>query len=285
LERTQVYNSTNVSSISSPINMSPNLNNNPNSNGNNNNNNTNFHGNLSNTNTSNMGDNYEQKQLNLQKDNISNASTPIKIIQNKLLMSNPNLSYFSNQKKQQQQKIETDAKNVASASSGKINYAYNSSVNSQVKYGLPQSAKDKIEQKSSNIADKYLNSKSNNVNNLEKNDIYQTKESTSGNSKEFLVELVRAATETRMANIRKENSQHLPPSIEKQMAKNFKSLSFNPSPTISSSFELSVENNNHHSKCTDTTSLCTDQSLKDEDAWLPILNIAEEQVNYIFIYE
>ena len=37
-------------------------------------------------------------------------------------------------------------------------------------------------------------------------------------------------------------------------------------------------------RCDESTSVCTDShSLKDEDAWLPILNIAEEEVYFIFV--
>lgn len=106
--------------------------------------------------------------------------------------------------------------------------------------------------------------------------------------------------------LKRESSQLLPQSIEKQMAKNFQSIK----PTfpgmmtdsvmmIPSSLETSIENNNTNnnnnhnntysnihpatSKYTDSTSLpysSAEQSLKDEDAWLPILTIAEEQVRF-----
>jgi hypothetical protein len=91
-------------------------------------------------------------------------------------------------------------------------------------------------------------------------------------------------------NVRRESSQHLPQSIEKQMARNLQHLKHLPQAShndnnnqISSSHEVSIENTT--SKYTDNTSLpSTDQSLKDEDAWLPILNIVEEQVNFFFYF-
>ena len=93
-------------------------------------------------------------------------------------------------------------------------------------------------------------------------------------------------------NVRRESSQHLPQSIEKQMARNLQHLTHLPQASNNtntnnnntSSHEMSIENTNLTSKYTDSTSLpSVDQSLKDEDAWLPILNIVEEQVNNFFI--
>lgn len=77
---------------------------------------------------------------------------------------------------------------------------------------------------------------------------------------------------------RRESAQHIPQSFERQMAKNFQNLTTNSSPTDSYSLDTSIETSNQNSKYTDSTSICTDHSLKDEDAWLPILNIAEEEV-------
>lgn len=75
---------------------------------------------------------------------------------------------------------------------------------------------------------------------------------------------------------------NIPFSFEKQMAKNFHNLTCNSSPANSSSLETgSSEFFNRYSKYTDTTSISTNQSLKDEDAWLPILNLAEEQVIFL----
>lgn len=114
-----------------------------------------------------------------------------------------------------------------------------------------------------------------------------------------LNELIRnSIKENRVFNLKRESSQLLPHSIERQMAKNFQNIKTTstavpvaakyPDAQVthhnhhqpSSSLETSIENNNHISKYTDSTSLPsnTEQSLKDEDAWLPILNIAEEQV-------
>ncbi len=77
---------------------------------------------------------------------------------------------------------------------------------------------------------------------------------------------------------RRESAQFIPQSFERQMARNFQHLTNNSSPTNSCSLDTSIENSNQNSKYTDSTSVCTDHSLKDEDAWLPILNIAEEEV-------
>lgn len=76
---------------------------------------------------------------------------------------------------------------------------------------------------------------------------------------------------------------NIPHSFEKQMARNFHNLTGNSSsPINSASLETgSSDFINRYSKYTDTTSISTNQSLKDEDAWLPILNLAEEQVIYI----
>lgn len=77
---------------------------------------------------------------------------------------------------------------------------------------------------------------------------------------------------------------NIPFSFEKQMARNFHNLTYNSSPGNSTSLETgSSEFINRYSKYTDTTSISSaNQSLKDEDAWLPILNLAEEQVIHFF---
>jgi hypothetical protein len=109
-----------------------------------------------------------------------------------------------------------------------------------------------------------------------------------------LNELIRnSIRENRVLNLKRESSQLLPHSIERQMARNFQNIKATTTavpvavkyPDVSvnsSSLETSIENNNHISKYTDSTSLPSNSaelSLKDEDAWLPILNIAEEQVD------
>ena len=100
-----------------------------------------------------------------------------------------------------------------------------------------------------------------------------------------------------VATLRKDNSQHLPQSIEKPMAKNFKNMNIGLPPNavpdsdeetsqsqpIKIDLKSSVQvkpDNDMDNRINDSTSLSiTDQSLRDEDAWLPILNIAEEQVS------
>lgn len=108
-------------------------------------------------------------------------------------------------------------------------------------------------------------------------DVFQQRSSQS-HSDEFLIES-HMNQQNGNYNIklgRKESAQHIPQSFERHMAKNFQNLTTNSSPSGSYSLDTSIENQN--SKYTDSTSICTDHSLKDEDAWLPILNIAEEEV-------
>lgn len=104
-----------------------------------------------------------------------------------------------------------------------------------------------------------------------------------------------AAAAGAVNTLRKDNSQHLPQSIEKPMAKNFKSMNVGvPPKAVPDSSEEESSSSSSSSKTevaerqeaaaadrnNDSTSLSiTDQSLRDEDAWLPILNIAEEQVS------
>jgi hypothetical protein len=117
------------------------------------------------------------------------------------------------------------------------------------------------------------------------------------------------STPKKIYNLRKDNkssTQHLPLSIEKQLVNNFKnlnnqkgvilldaslnnnSINYNNTLTEQLSFEtISIDNSsssshyhttNNYSRYSDTISLETNHSLNDEDAWLPILNIVEEQV-------
>ena len=57
---------------------------------------------------------------------------------------------------------------------------------------------------------------------------------------------------------------NIPHSFEKHMAINFHNLTFNSSPANSTSLETGSDLINHYSKYTDTTSISTEQSLKDE---------------------
>ena len=67
------------------------------------------------------------------------------------------------------------------------------------------------------------------------------------------------------------------------MAKNLQSLKFTSNITNSASC---LDNCNQISKFTEGTSLPTgnEQQLRDEDAWLPILNLVQEQVILYFNY-
>ena len=107
------------------------------------------------------------------------------------------------------------------------------------------------------------------------NELFQSNSQT--HSDDFLIE-------SQLQNFqlgRRESAQHIPQSFERQMAKNFQNLTTNSSPTGTYSLDTSIETSNQNSKYTDSTSICTDHSLKDEDAWLPILNIAEEEVCHL----
>mgnify|MGYP001810767820 CR=1 FL=1 len=73
------------------------------------------------------------------------------------------------------------------------------------------------------------------------------------------------------------NARHLPQSIEKPMIQNFKSM--NLKVTVNSETDdENVKLNAKQLMLDSLTMSMADQSLRDEDAWLPILNIAEEQV-------
>jgi hypothetical protein len=86
--------------------------------------------------------------------------------------------------------------------------------------------------------------------------------------------------------VRQQQQQHhqkskhnLPQSIEKPMVHNFQNMK-----QISSvSYQIDMNDFNNLSKITDTDSTSlqsttSEHSLRDEDAWLPILSIAEEEV-------
>ena len=113
----------------------------------------------------------------------------------------------------------------------------------------------------------------------------------SSKPKPGFVKNMAALANSAAATLRKDNSQHLPQSIEKPMAKNFKSLNVGVPPkavpdseeeSSSAHSQASKGQGHEETRHNDSTSLSiTDQSLRDEDAWLPILNIAEEQVSPI----
>ena len=85
-------------------------------------------------------------------------------------------------------------------------------------------------------------------------------------------------------NLRRESSQLLPQSIVSQMAKNFQSLTYfssQPNGNYANKQKPNNINNNNNSQVVNqqsSTSNVEQQQLKDEDAWLPILNLVEEQV-------
>ena len=84
-------------------------------------------------------------------------------------------------------------------------------------------------------------------------------------------------------NQRRLDTHSIPQSLEKQMAMNLHNLTYNSSPANSTTLETGSDFINRYSKYTDSTSISTEHSLRDEDAWLPILNLAEEQVSKNFL--
>ena len=111
-------------------------------------------------------------------------------------------------------------------------------------------------------------------------------------------ELVRKAVNGNgrgLVSVRRESFQrHIPQSMERQLAKNLQSIKI---PSISMTVDQNgggvkaaglrrnneLRDSSQQSRYTDTDSTSVPSqfecSLRDEDAWLPILNIAEEQVN------
>lgn len=79
------------------------------------------------------------------------------------------------------------------------------------------------------------------------------------------------------ANIRRESSQLLPQSIEKHLVKNLQNFSVDAISTVCSSSEYNYDNNKKYFISKEYHSV-NDYNLKDEDAWVPILVLAEEQV-------
>jgi hypothetical protein len=88
-------------------------------------------------------------------------------------------------------------------------------------------------------------------------------------------------------NLRRESSQLLPQSIVSQMAKNFQSLAYFNQNKNSNHFSGGlVEQHKNNSQILLNNNFIEQQQqqqqtpLRDEDAWLPILNLVEEQVCY-----
>lgn len=79
------------------------------------------------------------------------------------------------------------------------------------------------------------------------------------------------------ANIRRESSQLLPQSIEKHLVKNLQNFSVDAISTVCSSSEYNYDNNKQYLISKEYHSV-NDYNLRDEDAWVPILVLAEEQV-------
>jgi hypothetical protein len=109
--------------------------------------------------------------------------------------------------------------------------------------------------------------------------------------------LLNSSNGTGVVTVKRESfQQHLPYSMEKQLAKNLQNIRIIPSISMlvssgagnpaSNLTSLTAGHNNEMNlsnteSTTDSTSLPSNNSepsLRDEDAWLPILNIAEEQV-------
>lgn len=97
-------------------------------------------------------------------------------------------------------------------------------------------------------------------------------------------------------SFRQPQTHMLPQTVEKQLAKNLQNIKIpsismkldNNSNQITNSYSVNEIWTNSSSKFTDTDStsipsvISEQQSLRDEDAWLPILSIAEEQVSVFF---
>lgn len=85
--------------------------------------------------------------------------------------------------------------------------------------------------------------------------------------------------QTNLANVRRDSSQLLPHSMEKHLVKNLQNLSVDAVSTVCSSTEYNYDNNNHYLKSKEYHPV-NDYNLRDEDAWVPILVLAEEQVDF-----
>ncbi|RNA14705.1 hypothetical protein BpHYR1_030443, partial [Brachionus plicatilis] len=83
--------------------------------------------------------------------------------------------------------------------------------------------------------------------------------------------------QTNLANVRRDSSQLLPHSMEKNLVKNLQNLSVDAVSTVCSSTEYNYDNNNHYLKSREYQPV-NDYNLRDEDAWVPILVLAEEQI-------
>ena len=147
-----------------------------------------------------------------------------------------------------------------------INYAYDSTINSQYSIDTSSYAIYKVPKLPNNIKKtnikKSNSTQQNNLNYFDPNNL----------------EVINGKIQNK-SNLIRESSQLLPQSIEKQMAKNLQSLKFTSNIANSASC---LDNCNQISKFTEGTSLPTgnEQQLRDEDAWLPILNLVQEQVKF-----
>ncbi len=163
----------------------------------------------------------------------------------------------------------TNEKNKQQQNNSHVNYAYDSEIMFSTPAQIVQSENVKSE-KSSKIQPFFWKAEHS------QEELFQQNIHT--HSDEFLIESQMHKNNIKIG--RKDSALHIPQSFERNMVKNLKNLTTNSSPSGTYSLDTSIENSiNQNSKYTDSTSICTDHSLKDEDAWLPILNIAEEEVS------
>ncbi len=199
---------------------------------------------------SNLSKSNDQKENNKNKFISHNQFNKDKL--SKLLETKQQISYFKN--------------NLNHAN---INYGYDSTINSQYSidtssYAIYKAPKLPNNIKKNNI--KKSNSTQQNLNYFDPNSL----------------EVINGKIQNK-SNLIRESSQLLPQSIEKQMAKNLQSLKFTSNIANSASC---LDNCNQISKYTEGTSLPAgnEQQLRDEDAWLPILNLVQEQVIFLLFF-
>lgn len=162
-----------------------------------------------------------------------------------------------------------------------VNYAYNSTINSQFSLDTTYSIYKPPRLLPSNILKKPILSHLK----ISTNASHQNKQQQSNEQlidkceKQFdlgNLQVINGKIQNK-ANLIRESSQLLPQSIEKQMVKNLQSLKFTSNLASSSS---SLENGNQVAKFTELPAqpIQPEQQLKDEDAWLPIMAIVQEQI-------
>ncbi|CAF0707330.1 unnamed protein product [Brachionus calyciflorus] len=135
-------------------------------------------------------------------------------------------------------------------------------------FSTPVKSKPKTKQKNDKQKKTKNLAKNSNVNNFDNSHVnYAYNMSLSEDTNSF---------EKRL-NTRRESSQLLPQSIEKQLVKNLQNFSVDAVSTICSSLEYSYDNNPYLEKSNEIE-VNQDYNLRDEDAWLPILALAEEQI-------